>query len=61
MSVGATPTAKFSVEESNLTEIRPGNYVYFDRTQVGIRSGPLRGLRPHRPCARRVAAIPATA
>lgn len=36
MSVGATPTAKFSVEESNLTEIRPGNYVYFDRTQVGM-------------------------
>ncbi len=36
MSVGATPTAKFSVEESNLTEIRPGNYAYFDRTQVGM-------------------------
>ena len=36
MSVGATPTAKFSVGESNLTEIRPGNYAYFDRTQVGM-------------------------
>jgi D-serine deaminase-like pyridoxal phosphate-dependent protein len=36
LSVGATPTARFSVTESGLTEIRPGNYVYFDRSQVGL-------------------------
>jgi len=36
VSVGATPTARFSAEERGLTELRPGNYVYFDRTQVGL-------------------------
>lgn len=36
ISVGATPTARFSVDETGVTEIRPGNYVYFDRTQVGL-------------------------
>jgi len=36
VSVGATPTARFSVSQSGLTEMRPGNYVYFDRTQVGL-------------------------
>jgi D-serine deaminase-like pyridoxal phosphate-dependent protein len=36
LSVGATPTARFSARERQLTEIRPGNYVYFDRTQVGL-------------------------
>ena len=36
ISVGATPTARFSVEQDGLTEIRPGNYAYFDRTQVGL-------------------------
>jgi len=36
ISVGATPTARFSVEQPGLTELRPGNYVYFDRTQVGL-------------------------
>jgi D-serine deaminase-like pyridoxal phosphate-dependent protein len=36
ISVGATPTARFSVDESGITEMRPGNYVYFDRTQVGL-------------------------
>lgn len=33
-SVGATPTARFSIKQDGLTEIRPGNYAYFDRTQV---------------------------
>ena len=33
-SVGATPTVRFSVKQDGLTEIRPGNYAYFDRTQV---------------------------
>jgi D-serine deaminase-like pyridoxal phosphate-dependent protein len=36
LSAGATPTARFSVEQDGLTEYRPGNYVYFDRTQVGL-------------------------
>jgi D-serine deaminase-like pyridoxal phosphate-dependent protein len=36
ISVGATPTARFSVEEPGITEMRPGNYIYFDRTQVGL-------------------------
>ena len=34
ISVGATPTFRFSAGERGLTELRPGNYVYFDRTQV---------------------------
>jgi D-serine deaminase-like pyridoxal phosphate-dependent protein len=36
ISVGATPTARFSVQQQGLTEVRPGNYIYFDRTQVGL-------------------------
>jgi D-serine deaminase-like pyridoxal phosphate-dependent protein len=36
ISVGATPTARFSLNEPDITEMRPGNYVYFDRTQVGL-------------------------
>ena len=36
ISVGATPTARFSVEQAGLTELRPGNYAYFDRTQVAL-------------------------
>jgi D-serine deaminase-like pyridoxal phosphate-dependent protein len=36
ISVGATPTARFSVDQPGITEMRPGNYVYFDRTQVGL-------------------------
>jgi D-serine deaminase-like pyridoxal phosphate-dependent protein len=36
ISVGATPTARFSVQQSGITELRPGNYVYYDRTQVGL-------------------------
>ena len=36
ISVGATPTARFSVQEDGITEIRPGNYIYYDRTQVGL-------------------------
>lgn len=35
-SVGATPTAGFSAEQPDLTELRPGNYVYFDRSQVAL-------------------------
>src|SRR5713101_5193865 len=36
LSVGATPTLRFSVLQPELTELRPGNYVYFDRTQVAL-------------------------
>jgi len=36
ISVGSTPTARFSLNEDGLTELRPGNYAYFDRTQVGL-------------------------
>jgi D-serine deaminase-like pyridoxal phosphate-dependent protein len=36
ISVGATPTARFSLTHKGPTEMRPGNYVYFDRTQAGL-------------------------
>jgi D-serine deaminase-like pyridoxal phosphate-dependent protein len=36
ISVGATPTARFSIRQDGITEIRPGNYAYFDRTQVSL-------------------------
>lgn len=41
LSVGATPSARFSAAQPGLTELRPGNYVYFDRTQVGLGSATL--------------------
>ncbi len=36
ISAGATPTARFSLQQAGLTEYRAGNYVYYDRTQVGL-------------------------
>ena len=36
VSVGATPTLRFSAGQPGVTELRPGNYVYFDRTQVAL-------------------------
>jgi D-serine deaminase-like pyridoxal phosphate-dependent protein len=36
VSVGATPTARFSLRQPGLTELRPGNYVYLDRTQLAL-------------------------
>ena len=36
ISVGATPTARFSVDAEGVTELRPGNYIYFDRMQVAL-------------------------
>jgi D-serine deaminase-like pyridoxal phosphate-dependent protein len=36
ISVGATPSARFSLQQDGITELRPGNYIYFDRTQVGL-------------------------
>jgi D-serine deaminase-like pyridoxal phosphate-dependent protein len=41
ISVGATPTLRFSAREPGLTELRPGNYVYFDRTQLVLGSATL--------------------
>jgi D-serine deaminase-like pyridoxal phosphate-dependent protein len=41
ISVGATPTLRFSAGEAGPTELRPGNYVYNDRTQVGLGSAAL--------------------
>jgi D-serine deaminase-like pyridoxal phosphate-dependent protein len=36
ISVGATPTLRYSVRQRGITELRPGNYVYFDRTQLAL-------------------------
>ena len=36
VSTGATPPARFSLRQDGVTEYRPGNYVYFDRTQVAL-------------------------
>jgi D-serine deaminase-like pyridoxal phosphate-dependent protein len=36
LSAGATPCARYSLEQEGLTEYRAGNYVYFDRTQVAL-------------------------
>jgi D-serine deaminase-like pyridoxal phosphate-dependent protein len=38
ISVGATPTARFSAQLDGVTELRPGNYVYYDRMQVALGS-----------------------
>jgi D-serine deaminase-like pyridoxal phosphate-dependent protein len=34
ISVGSTPTARYAAEEPGVTEIRPGTYVFQDRTQI---------------------------
>lgn len=36
LSVGSTPTARFVGQTPGLSEMRPGNYVYFDRSQVAL-------------------------
>jgi D-serine deaminase-like pyridoxal phosphate-dependent protein len=36
ISVGATPAARYSLRQPGITELRPGNYIYYDRTQVGL-------------------------
>ena len=41
VSVGSTPTARFITVQDGATEMRPGNYVFFDRTQYGLESAPL--------------------
>ena len=36
VSAGATPPARYSLHQDGFTEYRPGNYVYFDRTQIAL-------------------------
>lgn len=36
ISAGATPTARYALQQTGLTEYRAGNYVFFDRTQTGL-------------------------
>ena len=36
ISVGATPTARHSATLAGITELRPGNYAYYDRMQVAL-------------------------
>ena len=36
VSVGATPPIRYSLQQDGITEIRPGNFIYFDRTQVSL-------------------------
>ena len=36
ISVGATPTLRYSLQQPGISELRPGNYVYFDRTQLSL-------------------------
>jgi D-serine deaminase-like pyridoxal phosphate-dependent protein len=38
VSVGSTPTSSFAPTQRGITEMRPGNYVFYDRTQVGLGS-----------------------
>jgi D-serine deaminase-like pyridoxal phosphate-dependent protein len=61
ISVGSTPSSRFIKMQSGVTEMRPGNYVFFDRTQVELGSTPLEQCAMHviatvvsRPVASRV-------
>ncbi len=36
VSVGSTPTSRFGFAHQGVTEARPGNYVYLDRTQAAL-------------------------
>ena len=36
ISVGATPTVRYSLDQEGISELRPGNFIYFDRTQVSL-------------------------
>lgn len=38
VSAGSTPTAVHAAEPAGLTEMRPGNYVFFDLTQLALGS-----------------------
>ena len=54
VSVGSTPTALVSATLDGITELRPGNYVFHDRTQAGL------GVVDWAGCALRVHASVAT-
>jgi len=61
ISVGSTPSSRFIKMQTGVTEMRPGNYVFFDRTQVELGSTPLEQCAMHiiatvvsRPVASRV-------
>ncbi len=41
VSVGSTPTSRCIRQQTGVTEMRPGNYVFFDRTQVGLEAADL--------------------
>ncbi|WP_353893282.1 alanine racemase [Proteinivorax hydrogeniformans] len=36
ISVGATPTVKYNVHKNGLTEARPGNFMFYDNTQISL-------------------------
>lgn len=36
VSVGSTPTAPYSVQNDAVTEIRPGNYIFYDAIQLAL-------------------------
>jgi D-serine deaminase-like pyridoxal phosphate-dependent protein len=38
VSVGSTPTSRFGFAHQGITEARPGNYVYLDRTQAALKT-----------------------
>jgi len=38
VSVGSTPTVRIAGAVDGVTEVRPGNYVFYDRMQVGLGS-----------------------
>lgn len=38
VSVGSTPTAPFAAQIKGVTEIRPGNYVFYDSSQLALHS-----------------------
>ncbi|MBO8169993.1 MAG: alanine racemase, partial [Thermoanaerobacteraceae bacterium] len=50
VSVGSTPTAKIAGKVNGVTEIRPGNYCFYDAIQVGL------GVVPVDRCALKVRA-----
>jgi D-serine deaminase-like pyridoxal phosphate-dependent protein len=41
ISVGGTPMSRFITDQPGVTEMRPGNYVFLDRMQVGLGTAPL--------------------
>jgi len=43
ISVGSTPTARFISIQKGATEMRPGNYVFYDRTMAGLGATELDG------------------